>query len=498
MADANEVVRSQRLQLALVAATWGARIGVGAIALWAIAAGTWRALRTASTPLPAEPWVYFGGAVLFAAGAAAIAALILLASALFGGILGFLFGLPRQTPPSAGGGSGASGTGQKGESNTRAPAEYAMSPALIEIADWLTKIIVGIGLVQFELIRNTFNAVVALFLGAGGVGKFPGGGVVVPTLMMIGLIGGFIAAYLATALALGRELADVALDLFDLKRQRDAAEQRAEKAQQTADLQEAILRLRGFNIARFMASTNPNTDGSTTDQDRSDAILVSRQTLADMTGIDQIRAWSKAQAILNKTSEAVEGYHKLEGMLEKQPRDVQEALLVEAELVNRKAGRTVEANELQRRADVLGQTHRVNMTLKQTGLPGVLYEHFATDDARLAAMRNIIKVVSELNDSEQASFMTDGKLPLWYACALGQAHAILVKRGLGQDSEAQGYVRNAVDALTRAVAVADNRPFAQLLMNPNDPRKVNQPASEREDDLESFYSVPEVKKVVFP
>lgn len=56
-------------------------------------------------------------------------------SGLVGGLLGFLFGLPRPAP------AGASGTPPS------ARRSWQTSTNLTEVADWLTKIIIGVGLV---------------------------------------------------------------------------------------------------------------------------------------------------------------------------------------------------------------------------------------------------------------------------------------------------------------------------------------------------------------
>lgn len=66
-------------------------------------------------------------------GACAVAALIASASFLAGGMVGFLFGIPRAVQ----GSTAASGA-----------AQYQANTNLEQVSDWLTKIIVGVGLVQ--------------------------------------------------------------------------------------------------------------------------------------------------------------------------------------------------------------------------------------------------------------------------------------------------------------------------------------------------------------
>lgn len=63
--------------------------------------------------------------------------------ALSGGVLGLLFGLPTTHRPATTGGSGESGQGSDGGSG------YDESTSLEQVADWLTKIIVGLTLTQY-------------------------------------------------------------------------------------------------------------------------------------------------------------------------------------------------------------------------------------------------------------------------------------------------------------------------------------------------------------
>lgn len=72
-----------------------------------------------------------------------------------GGLLGFLFGLPRDfagdaRPAAKIGTGGDDGEAEAGEAPARAPGGRWVNNNLIEVSDWLTKIVVGLGLVQFS------------------------------------------------------------------------------------------------------------------------------------------------------------------------------------------------------------------------------------------------------------------------------------------------------------------------------------------------------------
>ena len=73
-----------------------------------------------------NPWAAFGGLCLGA-----------LASLMAGGLLGMLFGLPRWVKPAA------DGTPKEHRS-------FDPNDNLVQVSDWLTKIIVGITLTQFD------------------------------------------------------------------------------------------------------------------------------------------------------------------------------------------------------------------------------------------------------------------------------------------------------------------------------------------------------------
>jgi hypothetical protein len=138
-------------------------IGVGAVALY-----LWAQTQTA-------PAVVFLGGVFIAA-----------ASAMVGALGGMIFGLPRSTPRA----SDANGSG--------GAAQSVISPNtnMIEISDWLTKIIVGLGLTQLGAIPGDFQRLVAYARGA--LGNPPGSEPIVGALILVYAVTGFVLTYLFT------------------------------------------------------------------------------------------------------------------------------------------------------------------------------------------------------------------------------------------------------------------------------------------------------------
>lgn len=134
----------------------------------------------------AEPWQAIGGGLVVTG-----------ASTVLGGALGFLFGVPRVR--------GGSGEPQ---------GSYAPNTNLEQVSDWLTKVLLGVGLTQLGSLGERLHQ-----LGTALAPALGGGESAVPfaaALVLYFLVLGFLAGWLVTRLALPRALtdADEALDLF--------------------------------------------------------------------------------------------------------------------------------------------------------------------------------------------------------------------------------------------------------------------------------------------
>ncbi len=170
-----------------------------------------------------------GSAVKFAT-VSAVGIGILAASMAVGGLLGFLFGIPTSlqntaSPP-------ATVDGQSGGSGPM--ALYAGNTSLEQISDWLTKILVGVGLTQLASIPTALNDL-GTFL-AGGLGNLPGAEVFAPLLVVFALLDGFFLSYLWTRLNLGSLLA-----LSDVNQRVAAAVRKTEARVRVAEAKTAIV-----------------------------------------------------------------------------------------------------------------------------------------------------------------------------------------------------------------------------------------------------------------
>lgn len=127
------------------------------------------------------------------------------AALLIGGLLGFLFGIPRtlqQTsspaPTTGSPGNQSSAVSSSGTNLER--AEYQANTNLEQISDWLTKMLVGVGLIQVREIGEkllTLSAAVAR-----AVGDTTGNRSFALSLILFYVIVGFLFAYLWTRLYL--------------------------------------------------------------------------------------------------------------------------------------------------------------------------------------------------------------------------------------------------------------------------------------------------------
>jgi hypothetical protein len=149
-------------------------------------------------------------------------------AALAGGLLGLLFGIPKsnsdpaavQNPappppprqPSSlaageGAGSSAAPAARSSDSSRSSPSyrsRYAANSNLEQVSDWLTKIIVGVGLTQIPAIREYFSGLAAYLAPAFPAPAVPSAQaqVAAAVLIIYGSIGGFLAGYLLTRMFL--------------------------------------------------------------------------------------------------------------------------------------------------------------------------------------------------------------------------------------------------------------------------------------------------------
>lgn len=133
------------------------------------------------------------------------------AALLAGGLLGFLFGIPHtreNDSPKSNGKPTDNDNEQEGDTLT---SSYSANTSLEQISDWLTKIIVGIGLVQFNAIQARLTAMASHI--AEGLGEKDGALAFALAILIYFSICGFVFGFLWARLYLKRwfALADTRL-----------------------------------------------------------------------------------------------------------------------------------------------------------------------------------------------------------------------------------------------------------------------------------------------
>jgi len=154
----------------------------------------------------------------------ALAVLVAAGAWLAGGLLGFLFGIPRSLAE------------QSRAKPDDASAAYRANTNLEQISDWLTKILVGVGLVQFTAFATKFGDLVNFLgpaLGGGAEGQAFAG-----AILVLFSIGGFLSFYLFTRIYLPRAFAQADRGMVLRVVRKEIAEVKAtQRAQEAKDIE---------------------------------------------------------------------------------------------------------------------------------------------------------------------------------------------------------------------------------------------------------------------
>ena len=137
------------------------------------------------------------------AAVASVGIMIAVAGFATGGLFGFVFGIPRSLqepsrPPATTGDAADPDADERAA--LAAQVHYAGNTSLEQISDWLTKIIVGVGLTQLANLPGALGAFGELM--GPPLGGFPGSTVLAPLELVFFGIGGFFLGYLWTRLYL--------------------------------------------------------------------------------------------------------------------------------------------------------------------------------------------------------------------------------------------------------------------------------------------------------
>jgi len=140
-----------------------------------------------------------------AIGVAVTAFLLFAAASAVGTVLGFLFGLPRGrlADQMAAATDGTAGAGSGNASAMPTSAHYLTNSNLIKVSDWLTTIVIGLGLVNLRSAMPALQRLAAALKAPLGGADYAGA--VGICLLIAGAICGFVVMYLYTTIRV-REL----------------------------------------------------------------------------------------------------------------------------------------------------------------------------------------------------------------------------------------------------------------------------------------------------
>lgn len=133
-----------------------------------------------------------------------------------GGLTGFLFGIPRLLQNSS-----------MPDEVRNNPSKLVQNDNLVQISDWLTKIIVGVGLTQIYSIVPALSQM-GIFLSP----SFGGSSSLAVGSVLFFLNVGFFSGYLWTRLYFYKRLAITSLEVDELQKEKEQAEKEKEDAQE--------------------------------------------------------------------------------------------------------------------------------------------------------------------------------------------------------------------------------------------------------------------------
>lgn len=156
------------------------------------------------------------------------------ASMAIGGILGFIFGIPRSLQQEGIPANGNETVNQGAEKNNTPQVGYRGNTNLEQISDWLSKMLIGVGLTQINTLPGQLNRVADYI--ASGMGGLPNDPVFALALLVYFLVCGFLFGYLWARLFLAGALRQADLDAIGvLKTQMKEVNKQAVQANQKLD-----------------------------------------------------------------------------------------------------------------------------------------------------------------------------------------------------------------------------------------------------------------------
>jgi len=385
---------------------------------------------------------------------------LIVTGAAIGGLLGFLFGVPK-----LGAATPTESAAANGGADSQSRGFFRGNTNLEEISDWLTKIIVGVGLVEAKDIYNGLGSLAESFEASAlptMQGGLPLGGQVAFLVFGLGsAVVGFLVVNLETRTR-------ITLLLEDTESLRQGPSQ--------ADLDEAnsapITQVDLDKVPEQAAATMENVTGD-------DALL--KMDFKDLQTGEQFAAWGSAQARAGNLQVAARALNEA---ITREPSNV-DYLLKLAEI-------------RQAQGDGPGALHLLEEVLAKSQPPEPkLLKRVLLNALYLNPPDGFQKAIEILQQLEQVPGAADDpSVQVWAAAAYGQQYRWL-KQNQGTDPELKIAREKALAAAKRAVELSpayDSAPRV-FLRRIFDPATENTPANE--NDLEAFKDDEEFEAIVY-
>lgn len=374
-----------------------------------------------------------------------------------GSLVGFLFGIPRVLQAEASAGPPPAGSTPSPNGQPAGASTYTLkvNTNLEQISDWLTKIFVGLGLVQLQRVPEHLNrASVFIASGLAPNSKYFAGGLILYFSVL-----GFLGFYLLTRLYIA------------------GAFLRAEKSFGGVDPKDA-------QTLQGAPTTASGSQRELTNEVRQAAQRVASRSFDELSNPSDAAAWAKAQLSLQNYSQAIGGYDKL---VSQSPDDIMLRLGYAAALFH--TGEHEKAN-----AQLVEAYKRITISTAKDVVEKVFaaltYQslYVAPPDS----FRSAIKYGEEY--VRDARNLPSGRIWVNLASAYGQRMAWNRRNSFeAPDDESPSDTRSkALDAVRRAVALSPQwKDVLSELLQHNYPNK-----DPKENDLEVFENDNEFREVL--
>ncbi|KAA9325010.1 pYEATS domain-containing protein [Adhaeribacter soli] len=180
-----------------------------------------------------------------------------------GGLIGFLFGIPRTNQVDQNEITIVNNFGRNGHRNV--DERYSFNTNLEQISDWLTKILIGVGLTQLYKLGDTIDKISRSILGDLNEGSPKTGASLLSVTIVCFLIYGFMVGYLWTRLYYHHLLAKADNSFLDeVNRKLASLEKKTKTANEKAETAETIAKKAKYDAKKAQSTATFGVGKSTT------------------------------------------------------------------------------------------------------------------------------------------------------------------------------------------------------------------------------------------